>query len=233
MKPVAGVRTTQTHTINTIAKPDASGSFLRAVEASRTARTAAASDTRAADVASAADTADAYKAYLEKRFGPVTLRNVGRDRDSLEEAASHMRGNDVVIAPDIFDQMVNDPETAAYYEKKISYFFTNVIPEGTAFAASVGLDFQPCGVVVHPDGSVTYICGGGDPPEKAARIAKENREKQDKAIQRLRTFLAQSAEAAGERRDEWNRLAMQSAVSTGILSEAPPPPDTLFYHRFR
>lgn len=222
MESIHGVRAAQIRTAAADNRPDASGSFLRAVETSRTAQASAASDTAA----------DAYKAYLEKRFGPVTLKNVGRDRESLEEATSHMRGNDVVIAPGIFDQMVSDSEIAAYYEKKISYFFTNVIPEGTAFAASVGLDFQPCGVVVHPDGSVTYICGGGDPPEKVAKIAKENREKQDKAIQRLRMFLCQSAEAAEERRDEWNRLAMQSVVSTGVLPEtSPSPPDDAFFYR--
>lgn len=226
MESVTGIRTAKIQTINAATGPDASDSFLRAIETRRTVQTATASDTKSAD---------AYKSYLEKRFGPVTLKNVGRDQDSLEEAASHMHGNDVVIAPDIFEQMVSDPETAAYYEKKISYFFTNVIPEGTAFAASIGLDFQPCGVVVHPDGSVTYICGGGDPPEKVAKIAKENREKQDKAMQRLRTFLSQSAEAAEECRNEWNRLAMQSAVSTGTPFETLsfPSADAFFYHQIQ
>ena len=115
------------------------------------------------DMAARASKADAYKKYLEKRFGPVTVQSVGKDRASLEAAGKRMRGNDIVIAPNIFEEMVSDPQKAACYEQKISYFFTDVIPKGTAWAASVGLTFEPCGVVIHEDGTVTYICGGGWP----------------------------------------------------------------------
>ena len=101
------------------------------------------------DMAARASKADAYKKYLEKRFGPVTVQSVGKDRASLEAAGKRMRGNDIVIAPNIFEEMVSDPLKAAYYEQKISYFFTDVIPKGTAWAASVGLTFEPCGVVIH------------------------------------------------------------------------------------
>ena len=147
------------------------------------------------DMAARASKADAYKKYLEKRFGPVTVQSVGKDRASLEAAGKRMRGNDIVIAPNIFEEMVSDPLKAAYYEQKISYFFTDVIPKGTAWAASVGLTFEPCGVVIHEDGTVTYICGGGDSPERVAEVNRINREKAEKQAEQQRLYLEQTAAA--------------------------------------
>lgn len=147
------------------------------------------------DMAARASKADAYKKYLEKRFGPVAVQSVGKDRASLEAAGKRMRGNDIVIAPNIFAEMVSDPQKAAYYEQKISYFFTDVIPKGTAWAASVGLTFEPCGVVIHEDGTVTYICGGGDSPERVAEVNRINREKAEKQAEQQRLYLEQTAAA--------------------------------------
>ncbi len=151
------------------------------------------------DMAAQVSRADAYKKYLEKRYGPVTIQSVGKDQASLEAAGKRMRGNDIVIAPNIFEEMVSDPLKAAYYEQKISYFFTDVIPKGTAWAASVGLTFEPCGVVIHEDGTVTYICGGGDSPERVAEVNQINREKAEKQAEQQRLYLEQTAAAALER----------------------------------
>lgn len=147
------------------------------------------------DMAAQVSRADAYKKYLEKRYGPVTIQSVGKDQASLEAAGKRMRGNDIVIAPNIFEEMVSDPLKAAYYEQKISYFFTDVIPKGTAWAASVGLTFEPCGVVIHEDGTVTYICGGGDSPERMAEVNRINREKAEKQAEQQRLYLEQTAAA--------------------------------------
>ena len=147
------------------------------------------------DMAAQVSRADAYKKYLEKRYGPVTIQSVGKDRASLEAAGKRMRGNDIVIAPNIFEEMVSDPQKAACYEQKISYFFTDVIPKGTAWAASVGLTFEPCGVVIHEDGTVTYICGGGDSPERVAEVNRINREKAEKQAEQQRLYLEQTAAA--------------------------------------
>lgn len=147
------------------------------------------------DMAAQVSRADAYKKYLEKRYGPVTIQSVGKDQASLEAAGKRMRGNDIVIAPNIFAEMVSDPQKAACYEQKISYFFTDVIPKGTAWAASVGLTFEPCGVVIHEDGTVTYICGGGDSPERVAEVNRINREKAEKQAEQQRLYLEQTAAA--------------------------------------
>lgn len=155
---------------------------------------------------------DAYMEHLKKKYGQVTIESIGRDQESLERAGKRMRGRDIVIAPNILEDMASDPKTAAYYEQKIDYFFTDVIPNGKAFAASIGLTFEPCGVVVHEDGTVTYICGGGDSPERVAEVNKINMEKAKKKAEQRRRYQEQAAAAAPQRRDMWEHTAERLAL---------------------
>ena len=155
---------------------------------------------------------DAYKKHLENKYGQVTIQSVGKDQASLQKAGGRMNGNSVVIAPNILNEMASDPKKAAYYEQKIDYFFTDVIPNGKAFAASMGLTFEPCGVVVHEDGTVTYICGGGDSPERVAEVNRINAEKAKKKAEQQRQYQEQSAAAAAQRRAMWERTAETAAL---------------------
>ena len=99
---------------------------------------------------------NAYTEYLRSKYGNVKIQSVGKDQQSLDRAGKSMSGNDVVIAPNILEQMANDREKAAYYEGKIDDFF-NATPMLKASFAARGLDYQPCGVVVHEDGSGGYF----------------------------------------------------------------------------
>ena len=155
---------------------------------------------------------DAYMEHLKKKYGRVTIESIGKDQASLEKAGKRMSGNDVVIAPNILEEMANDPKKAAYYEQKIDYFFTDVIPNGKAFAASMGLTFEPCGVVVHEDGTVTYICGGGDSPERVAEVNRINAEKAKKKAEQQRQYQEQAAATAAQRRAMWERTAETAAL---------------------
>ena len=155
---------------------------------------------------------DAYLEHLKKKYGRVTIESIGKDQASLEKAGKRMSGNDVVIAPNILEEMADDPKKAAYYEQKIDYFFTDVIPNGKAFAASMGLTFEPCGVVVHEDGTVTYICGGGDSPERVAEVNRINAEKAKKKAEQQRQYQEQAAAAAAQRRAMWERTAETEAL---------------------
>ena len=155
---------------------------------------------------------DAYMEHLKKKYGRVTIESIGKDQASLEKAGKRMSGNDVIIAPNILNEMASDPKKAAYYEQKIDYFFTDVIPNGKAFAASMGLTFEPCGVVVHEDGTVTYICGGGDFPERVAEVNRINAEKAKKKAEQQRQYQEQSAAAAAQRRAMWERAAETAAL---------------------
>ncbi len=156
---------------------------------------------------------DEYMKYLSKKYGNVTIKSVGKDKESLDRIAKTMSGNDVVIAPNIFEEMADDPEKAAYYEEKIDYFFNVFTPQATAYCKSIGLVFEPCGVVVHEDGSVTYICGCSDSPERVAKVNAINRAKRDRQQQMLDMMGEYSLERAME---ELQRISGAGAVSSGI-----------------
>ena len=116
---------------------------------------------------------DAYTEYLKSKYGNVRIQSVGKDQQSLDRIGKSMSGSDVVIAPNILEQMANDPEKAAYYEGKIDDFF-NATPMLAASFAAKGLVYEPGGVVVHEDGSVTYIGGCSDSPERVREVNEIN-----------------------------------------------------------
>ena len=155
---------------------------------------------------------DAYMEHLKKKYGRVTIESIGKDQASLEKAGKRMSGNDVVIAPNILEEMASDAKKALYYEQKIDYFFNTVIPQGNAICAAQGLVFEPCGVVVHEDGTVTYICGCSDSPERVAEVNRINAEKAKKKAEQQRQYQEQSAAAAAERRAMWERTAQAEVL---------------------
>ncbi len=160
------------------------------------------------NIAGTSDTSnvDVYRKYLESKYGKVTIKDVPKDQKTLEKLGKSMSGNDVVIAPNILEEMAKDPEKAAYYEQKIDYFFDTIIPRETAYCAARGLVFEPAGVVVHKDGTVTYICGCSDSPERVAQVNAINKAKREKR--------AAQREAAFERsREEAVRRAQQIELS--------------------
>ncbi len=144
---------------------------------------------------------DAYTEYLKSKYGNVRIQSIGKDQQSLDRAGKSMSGSDVVIAPNILEQMANDPEKAAYYEGKIDDFF-EATPRLKAQFAAQGLDYQPCGVVVHEDGSVTYIGGCADSPERVAEVNAINKAKREKEAAQRKASLERSQKAAEERKEQ-------------------------------
>ena len=142
---------------------------------------------------------DAYTEYLKSKYGNVRIQSVGKDPQSLDRIGKSMSGNDVVIAPNILEQMANDSEKAAYYEGKIDDFF-NATPMLTASFSAKGLVYEPGGVVVHEDGSVTYIGGCSDSPERVREVNEINKAKREKEAAQRKASLERSHEAAEERR---------------------------------
>ena len=146
---------------------------------------------------SSADRTEAYKDYLKQKYGNVRYESVGRDQKSLDRVGKGMSGNDVIIAPNIVEEMANDPEKAAYYEGKIDDFF-NAIPRLKTQFAAQGLNYTPGGVVIHEDGNVTYIGGcDNDTPETRAKIKAEQEAKRG----RREKYQELAAEAAEKRRE--------------------------------
>lgn len=132
--------------------------------ASRTQKTTASGTSFTESLQEAVETGAAgvekYTEYLKSKYGNVTIQSVGKDQASLDRVGKSMSGNDVIIAPNILEQMANDTEKAAYYEQKIDDFF-EATPQLSASFAAKGLVYEPGGVVVHEDGSVTYIVSVG------------------------------------------------------------------------
>ena len=157
---------------------------------------------------------DDYTEYLRSKYGNVRIQSVGKDQQSLDRAGKSMSGSDVVIAPNILEQMANDPEKAAYYEGKIDDFF-NAIPMLKASFSAKGLVYEPGGVVVHEDGSVTYIGGCSDSPERVREVNDINKAKREKEAAQRKASLERSQEASEERRRE-----MEIAYRKQSMAEA-------------
>lgn len=165
---------------------------------------------------------DAYLEHLKKKYGRVTIESVGRDQESLEKAGRRMRDNDVVIAPNILEDMAGDPKKALYYEQKIDYFFHTVIPQGNAICAARGLVFEPCGVVVHEDGSVTYIGGCADSPERVAQVNAINKAKREKQAAEREAAFTRSQAATNMRRELMERRLFERAISVSLMEGIAP-----------
>lgn len=155
------------------------------------------------------DRVAAYREHLERKYGKVTIQSVPKDQESLDRLGKQMSGNDVVIAPNMLEQMASQPEKAAYYERKIDGFF-RATPVLKAQFAAQGLTYEPCGVVIHEDGTVTYICGGGDSPERVAQVNAINKAKREKQAAQRKAREQMWLEQEAER--DW--LAQREAVAS-------------------
>lgn len=162
---------------------------------------------------------DAYTEYLRSKYGNVRIQNVGKDQQSLDKIGKSMSGSDVVIAPNILEQMANDTEKAAYYEGKIDDFF-HATPMLKASFAAQGLDYQPCGVVIHEDGSVTYIGGCADSPERVAEVNAINKAKREKEAAQRKANMERSREAAEEQKRQMDIAYQKKSMAEFFANRA-------------
>ena len=162
---------------------------------------------------------DAYTEYLRSKYGNVRIQNVGKDQQSLDKIGKSMSGSDVVIAPNILEQMANDTKKAVYYEGKIDDFF-NATPMLKASFAAQGLDYQPCGVVIHEDGSVTYIGGCADSPERVAEVNAINKAKREKEAAQRKANMERSREAAEEQKRQMDIAYQKKSMAEFFANRA-------------
>ena len=166
--------------------------------------------------------AEAYTEYLKQKYGAgISIQNVGKDQRSMDNIGAGTAGTgNVVIASNILEQMANDPEKAAYYEKKIQEHFDS-LPQTEAFMAAVGHKITSCGVVVHEDGTVTYYLSGEESPEKKAKVEAEQKAKQEKKAARRQENLKRSQEAAEKRRQEmeiaYRKQTMEEMLASRVI----------------
>ncbi len=147
-----------------------------------------------------------YQKYLEQRYGYVCIQSVGKDQKSMDRIGAETAGTgNVVIAPNILEQMANDPKKAAYYEGKIQDYFQS-LPLCKAQLSAMGHEIHSSGIVIHPDGTVTHYVSGDLKPEERARIEAQIQAETEEKVRRRREYQRRSEEAARE----W-RLEIESA----------------------
>lgn len=164
---------------------------------------------------SGAEKVDAYQEYLEARYGTAIIQSVGKDQRSIDKIGSGTAGTgNVVIAPNILEQMANDPEKAAYYEEKIQHYF-NSVPRIKAELSAMGHEIHSSGIVIHPDGTVTHYISGDLKPEVRAKIEAQIKAEREEKENRKKEYRELSEEAAEKR-----RLLMEQYQQRKLRTEA-------------
>ncbi|MBQ7515372.1 MAG: hypothetical protein IJS96_03740 [Schwartzia sp.] len=157
---------------------------------------------------------DAYAKHLTEKFSVrVTVKAFGKDQESLDALGRNMSGNDVVIAPNILDEMATNRDKARYYEQKIQYYFDH-IPQWKTECAAMGLTYEPCGVAIHEDGTVYYIGGGTETPERKAKIAAAQKAKREKKLRHWQEQQAYSRKLIQQKQIMASAIAAEISVIT-------------------
>ena len=165
---------------------------------------------------------EAYKNSLQSKFGcPITVTSVGKDQNSMDRFAGGTVGSgNVAIAPNILEQMANDPEKAAYYEKKIQEHFDS-LPATEAFLGAHNLRMTTSGVTIHEDGTVTYYCSCEETPEYKAKVEADHKAKREKEAKERQESIERSQEAADERRriqeEIYHRRSIEAVLNEQML----------------
>ena len=167
---------------------------------------------------------EAYKNSLQEKYGvPIMVTNVGKDQNSMDRFAGGTSGSgNVAIAPNILEQMANDPEKAAYYEKKISDYFNYGVQKTDAFMAMIGHRKTSEGLVIHEDGTVTHYLSGEESPEKIAKFEAEQKAKREKKAKQRQESIERSQKAAYERQrmqeESYRQRSIESVLHEQLLN---------------
>lgn len=145
---------------------------------------------------------EVYQKYLKQRYGAVMIQAVGKDQNSMDKLGAGTAGTgNVVIAPNILEEMENDPEKASYYEEKIQHYFHS-LPGVKAQISAMGHEIHSSGIVIHPDGTVTHYISGDLKPEVKRKIEARMKAEDEAKAKRRKRYRELSAEAAKKRRQE-------------------------------
>ena len=130
---------------------------------------------------------NSYLSQLQMKFGSkISVQNLEYSKANINHIGSSTAGTgNVIIASNILEKMASDPQARQHYEKKIqAHFDTN--GEANAFMAVRGRRIVSRGVIIHPNGEVTYYCSSDYTPEEKARLERAMKEEDEaKAQKRL------------------------------------------------
>lgn len=157
--------------------------------------------------------------YLKGRYGDVSVKSVGKDQRSMDNLGMGTAGmGNVVIAPNILEQMANDPEKASYYEGKIQEYFDG-LPKLQAEISAMGHEIHSSGIVIHPDGTVTHYVTGDLKPEERAKIEARIRAEDEAKAKRRQMYFIQGEEAALRRRQELENYDKRQLMTDSFRSD--------------
>ena len=174
---------------------------------------------------SSASREEQYVEYLKQRYGAnVMVKNIGNDQRSIDNFGASIAGyNNIVIAPNILEEMANNPEKAAHYEKIIQKGLDD-LPRCKAEMSMNGFEMSSYAVSIDEKG-VGYVYVTGDlKPEVRAKIeAKVRAEQAAKRARRVR-YQELAEEAAAERREQtelqYHKQLMEDALKKSGLDTA-------------
>ena len=199
------------------------GAYQYANKAQKTSANKASFTEQLQKTGEAAETSkvDAYQKYLEQKYGPIMVRSVGSDQKSMDALGTGTYGmNNIAIAPNILEEMANNPEKAAHYEKIIDDFFASQ-PMVKAQMAAGGFEIQSYGVVIHPDGTANYYVCGDVSPEKKAKIEAQMKAEDEEKAKHKQQYREQSEKAAEKRKMEmeiaYKRQTMEEMLASRVI----------------
>lgn len=160
-----------------------------------------------------------YTEYLKEKYGDVSVKSVGKDQRSMDNLGMGIAGmGNVVIAPNILEQMANDPEKASYYEGKIQEYFGG-LPKLRAEISAMGHEIHSSGIVIHPDGTVTHYVTGDLKPEERAKIEARIRAEDEAKAKRRQMYFIRGEEAALRRRQELENYDKRQLMTDSFRSD--------------
>ena len=78
----------------------------------------------------------------------------------------------------------------------------------------MGLTYEPCGVAIHEDGTVYYIGGGTETPERKAKIAAAQKAKREKKLRHWQEQQAYSRKLIQQKQIMASAIAAEISVIT-------------------
>lgn len=161
--------------------------YANTTESSIKSKNAITNDSFSSSLSKAQMQNSSYLSQLQMKFGSkISVQDLKHSKENINQIGSSTYGTgNVIIASNILEKMASDPKARQYYEQKIQGHF-NTIGEANAFMAIRGRQIVSSGVIIHPNGEVTYYSSSDYTPEEKARLEKAMKEEDEaKAKKRL------------------------------------------------
>ncbi|MEH0021237.1 MAG: DUF6033 family protein [Desulfobacter sp.] len=147
---------------------------------------------------------DSVLKEFEDYFGmKIDVTSVDKGHKNVTKYATGSGASPIAIAPNILEEMANNPELKQRIKQTLQFHFDSV-PNGRAFLASKGLELKASGAIVHEDGTVSTWSISEESPEKKEQIRKQMEAEAKEKQERKQAFEDASAEYREQVRISFN-----------------------------